>query len=168
MVENYYGPSDLVYFYCHVYANKHTRLSDLELFIECVIIIDRYCHTVLEVLIIHYISELFISKPYISMKVFFESEDLASLYESDPDHLVGKQKVPAAVVKQYQKKVNILISITELKELKRFRSLNFKELKGDRKGQYSIRLNKQYRLLFRINKNGELEIIIIEVSKHYE
>lgn len=102
------------------------------------------------------------------MKVFFDTEELASLYESDPDHLVGKQKIPVAVVRQYQKKVNILISISELNELKRFNSLNFEALKGDKKGLYSIRLNKQYRLLFKINKNGELEIIIIEISKHYE
>jgi proteic killer suppression protein len=102
------------------------------------------------------------------MKVFFETEELARLYEADPDHLEGKQKIPSAVVKQYQKKVNILISITELSELYNFRSLNFEALKGDRKGQYSIHLNKQYRLLFRINKNGELEIMIIEISKHYE
>lgn len=102
------------------------------------------------------------------MKVFFESEDLANLYESNPDHLKGKQKIPRAVVKQFQKKINILISLTELNELYDFRSLNFEALRGDRKGQYSIRLNNQYRLLFRINKNGELEIIIIEISKHYE
>jgi proteic killer suppression protein len=102
------------------------------------------------------------------MKVFFESEDLAILYESDPDHLKGKQKISTAVVKQYQKKVNILISITELNELFNFRSLNFEALKGSRKGQYSIRLNKQYRLLFKLNRIGELEILIIEISKHYE
>ncbi len=102
------------------------------------------------------------------MKVFFESDDLASLYEANPDRLKGKQRIPIAVVKQFQKKINILISITELNELYDFRSLNFEALKGDRKGQYSIRLNNQYRLLFRINKNGELEIIIIEISKHYE
>jgi proteic killer suppression protein len=102
------------------------------------------------------------------MKVFFDSEDLAILYESDPDHLKGKQKISTAVVKQYQKKVNILISITELNELFNFRSLNFEALKGSRKGQYSIRLNKQYRLLFKLNRIGELEILIIEISKHYE
>lgn len=102
------------------------------------------------------------------MKVFFESEDLAGLYEANPERLKGKQRIPKAVVKQFQKKINILISITELNELYDFRSLNFEALKGDRKGQYSIRLNNQYRLLFRINKNGELEIIIIEISKHYE
>jgi proteic killer suppression protein len=102
------------------------------------------------------------------MKVFFETQELASLYEADSEHLIGKQKIPVVVVKQYQKKVNILISITGLNELFSFRSLNFEALKGNREGQYSIRLNKQYRLLFRINKNEELEIIIIEISKHYE
>ena len=102
------------------------------------------------------------------MKVFFESEDLANLYEAVTDRLKGKQKIPVAVVKQYQRKVNILISVTELNELNNFRSLNFEALKGDRKGQYSIRLNKQYRLLFNLNRNGELEILIIEISKHYE
>ena len=102
------------------------------------------------------------------MKVFFETQELASLYKADPEHLIGKQKIPVVVVKQYQKKVNILISITGLNELYSFRSLNFEALKGNREGQYSIRLNKQYRLLFRINKNEELEIIIIEISKHYE
>ena len=102
------------------------------------------------------------------MKVFFESEDLANLYEAVTDRLKGKQKIPVAVVKQYQRKVNILISVTELKELNNFHSLNFEALKGDRKGQYSIRLNKQYRLLFKLNRNGELEILIIEISKHYE
>ena len=102
------------------------------------------------------------------MKVFFESEDLVNLYKVDPDRLKGKQKIPVAVVKQYQRKINILISITKLNELNNFRSLNFEALKGDRKGQYSIRLNKQYRLLFKFNRNGELEILIIEILKRYE
>ena len=102
------------------------------------------------------------------MKVYFETQELANLYEADPEHLTGKQKIPTVVVKQYQKKVNILISITSLNELYNFRSLNFEALKGNREGQYSIRLNKQYRLLFRITKNEEVEIIIIEISKHYE
>ena len=102
------------------------------------------------------------------MKVFFKSDELKIVYESDPNQLIGKQKIPIEVIKQYQKKINILISITEIKELNNFCSLKFEALKGNRAGQYSIRLNRQYRLIFRIDKNGELEIIIIEISKHYE
>jgi|SRR5690606_10938619 len=102
------------------------------------------------------------------MKVFFDSEELKDLFECAPDHLLGKQKFPTSVIKQYQANVNILKVVKEINVLRSFRSLNFESLKGDLKGKYSIRLNKQYRLIFKINRNGEVEILIIEISKHYE
>jgi len=46
--------------------------------------------------------------------------------------------------------------------------LNFKALTGDRKGQYSIRLNKQFRLIMKEIENDLSEIEIIAISKHYE
>jgi len=39
-------------------------------------------------------------------------------------------------------------------------------LKGKRKGQRSIRLNKAYRAFYVINKNGMIEFEVIEVNKH--
>lgn len=40
-------------------------------------------------------------------------------------------------------------------------------LKGKRLGQRSIRLSRQYRAIYRENKNGTINLIIIEeVSKH--
>lgn len=40
-------------------------------------------------------------------------------------------------------------------------------LKGDRKGQRSIRLNKAYRAIYIIDKLNKMEIVeIIEVNKH--
>lgn len=40
-------------------------------------------------------------------------------------------------------------------------------LKGNRKGQRSIRLSKAYRAIYEINSKGELKFIeIIEVNKH--
>ena len=38
-------------------------------------------------------------------------------------------------------------------------------LKGDRKGQRSVRLNQAYRLIYR-EVDGHLEILLLEVSKH--
>ena len=35
-----------------------------------------------------------------------------------------------------------------LHELEPFRSLRLQKLRGDRKGQYSIRVNRQYRICF--------------------
>ncbi len=40
-------------------------------------------------------------------------------------------------------------------------------LKGNRKGQRSIRLSKSYRAIYVINEDGKMEIVeIIEVNKH--
>lgn len=40
-------------------------------------------------------------------------------------------------------------------------------LKGDRKGQRSIRLNKQWRAIYLVKKNGEIEFIEVqEVMPH--
>ena len=90
------------------------------------------------------------------------------LYVTPPNQLRGKQKYPREVIKQYQAKVRILTLVDHLIELSKFRSLNFEALIGNRKGQYSIRLNKQYRLLFREVTSRFVEIEIIEIPKHYE
>lgn len=46
------------------------------------------------------------------------------------------------------------------------RSLRFEELKGKRKGEYSIRLNKQWRLIFEIETKVE-ELIAIKGIEDY-
>ncbi len=61
------------------------------------------------------------------------------------------------------------MNISKIEELRFFRGLNFEYLKGDRKGQCSIRLNDQFRLIFEpINENEVKLILINEISKHYE
>lgn len=88
-------------------------------------------------------------------------------FEADLSRIKGKQPFPLEVLKQYQLKVKILNEVKSLRELYSFRSLNFEKLKGDRKDEFSIRLNKQYRLIFMETEIG-LELLIIEISKHYE
>jgi plasmid maintenance system killer protein len=63
------------------------------------------------------------------------------------------------------------MSVESLEELSFFRSLYFEPLNGKRKGEYSIRLNLQYPLIFSIEKEAILvfEVLVIqEISKHYE
>jgi proteic killer suppression protein len=107
------------------------------------------------------------------MKVKFNTEELEYYYITPLDNIKGKIPFSKEIIKQYKKKVQVLLSIQSHEDLKQFRSLNFEVLKGDRKGQHSIRLNLQYRLIFSIEeeKNGELSFNIIllnEISKHYE
>lgn len=103
------------------------------------------------------------------MNVEFEKFELEELYITPLDALKGKRKYSIEVINQYKKKISILISIGSLEALKPFRGLNFEYLKGDRKGQCSIRLNDQYRLIFVPTKDGNIQILLIkEISKHYE
>ena len=107
------------------------------------------------------------------MKVVFRTTELADFYITPLDELVGKLPFQKDVIKQFKKKMQILIVIDSLDELRQFKSLNFEHLKGNRSHEYSIRLNLQYRLILSVllEKNGDyvIEAILInEISKHYE
>jgi len=107
------------------------------------------------------------------MKVKFSTKELEAFYSTPLENIKGKLSFSKDIVRQYKKKIQILISIESINDLKQFRSLNFEALKGNRKGEYSIRLNIQYRLIFKIEKekNGDyvIELIILnEISKHYQ
>ena len=105
------------------------------------------------------------------MEVLFKTTELEMLYETGRG--TGKPKFPNEAIKQYKRKIDLLIAIDSLNDLNRYRSLNFEALKGNRKGEYSIRLNKQFRLIFEPHdETGQtltINIILInEISKHYE
>lgn len=103
------------------------------------------------------------------MNVEFRTEELSYLYETPLEQIKGKQTVAREIIKQFKKKVQLLISISRIEQLKQFRGLNFEYLKGNRAGECSIRLNDQYRLIFEQINEDEIEILLInEISKHYE
>lgn len=103
------------------------------------------------------------------MIVYFGTSDLQELYETPLDEIRGKQRVPKEVIKQYKKRIQLLISISRLDQLRPFRGLNFEFLKGDRKGQCSLRLNDQFRLIITPMDEETVQVIMVnEISKHYE
>ena len=76
------------------------------------------------------------------------------------------KKIPMHIV------LNLLTWIENIKtdgliKTRKISGFHDEPLKGNRKGQRSIRLNKAYRAIYIIDKNGKTQIIeIIEVSKH--
>ena len=71
------------------------------------------------------------------------------------------------VASKYIQRINIIKSVHNIDELMVLPALGCHSLKGDRRGQYSIKLTGFYRLIFTL-KGDELEIAHIEeVSKHY-
>lgn len=103
------------------------------------------------------------------MIVHFNNQILEYYYLTPLDEIRGKQSFSKDIIKQFKKKVQLLSGISRLGQLRQFKGLNFEFLKGDRSGECSIRLNDQFRLIFRQELENHIEIIlIIEISKHYE
>lgn len=102
------------------------------------------------------------------MLIKFNSTYLEKLYQGK---IKGKISYNSEVVIQFKKTVLKLEQADNSTQLRQFRSLNFEALKGNKKGLYSVRVNKQYRLEFQIENDTITlsEIILIEdLSKHYE
>jgi len=103
------------------------------------------------------------------MEVQFGNLKLERLFVTPLKQFKGKQSFPVEVIKQFKKRIPLLMAITKLDDLRMFKGLNFEYLKGERKGECSIRLNDQYRLIFVPISENEIKVILVtEISKHYE
>ena len=60
------------------------------------------------------------------------------------------------------RKLDMLDAAAELKDLKSPPSNHLEALRGDRKGKYSIRINDQYRIVFRWSREGIEEVEITD------
>lgn len=99
------------------------------------------------------------------MQIDFEDDELWRLYE-DPDFHVPR--LGRDVVKAFRKKVGLIVSAASELDLRNMRSLHFEKLMRERKGQHSIRLNDQWRLILRLQSNdaGKL-VIIVEITDYH-
>jgi proteic killer suppression protein len=72
---------------------------------------------------------------------------------------------PPDIRKRALAKLQQLDAAMTLDDLRVPPSNRLEALVADREGQYSIRINKQWRLCFRFGKSGPEDV---EISKHYE
>ncbi len=70
--------------------------------------------------------------------------------------------LPAELHFSAYKKLVFLDSIRTLESLRAWPGLKLEYLKGDRKGQMSIRLNDQYRICFRFKEGQVFDVEIID------
>ncbi|HEX8331720.1 MAG TPA: type II toxin-antitoxin system RelE/ParE family toxin [Segetibacter sp.] len=103
------------------------------------------------------------------MTVKFNNDYLEKLYSNQP--VKGKPVFSSEIIIQFKKIILRIKAADSTIVLRQQRGLHFEALKGNKKGLYSIRINKQYRLEFKIENDiiTLVEIILIEdLSKHYE
>ena len=72
---------------------------------------------------------------------------------------------PPDIRKRALAKLQQLDAALSLEDLRVPPSNRLEALSGDRKGQHSIRINKQWRICFVFGKDGAEDV---EISKHYE
>lgn len=99
------------------------------------------------------------------LRVVFEDVDLRRLAE---DASYAPQRWGADIIKAYRKKIQVLRAATDERDLFAMRSLRLEQLKGNRAGTSSIRLNDQFRLIvkFETDDEGRMVIVIEMVDYH--
>jgi proteic killer suppression protein len=100
-----------------------------------------------------------------SMEVTFKDEHLDGMEVStDYDH-----EYPAGIVKMYRKRMQQIRSALDERDFYNQRSLKFERLKGNRKHQYSMRLNDQMRLIleFKEGNNPYKTIMIVGIEDYH-
>ena len=100
------------------------------------------------------------------MKVKFHDEHLGMLAEKQAG---GKSKFPTEVIESFRKKLAFIKAASSTQDIRAMRSWHFEKLTEKRySGMYSIRLNRSYRLIFSIDHEDNLEIMIVEeINNHY-
>ena len=99
------------------------------------------------------------------MRLHFDDDELRRLYE-EPDYVI--KRLGPDITKAYRKKIGFLVAAESELDLRNYKALHYEKLSGDRDGQHSIRLNKQWRLILRVeaDEDGRLLIVIEIIDYH--
>lgn len=79
--------------------------------------------------------------------------------------VAASKKLSVEVIKSARRKLQVLRSAPDERTLRNWRSLHFEKLSGDKQGLYSIRLNKQWRMVFDMDKTcvpAKITVLSIE------
>src|SRR6185312_1960055 len=91
------------------------------------------------------------------MRIEFRDRRLA-LIRTERAH---ELKLPVGVIKAARDKLLLIESAPDERTLRNWKSLNYKQLSGDRDGQRQIRLNDQYRITFLLDESTEPPTAIV-------
>jgi len=87
----------------------------------------------------------------------WSSDETQAIFEGYRSRLV-----PASLLARARKKLLILHAATDLRDLHAPPSNRLEKLRGKRKGQFSIRINDQYRVCFRWRSGDAFQVEIVD------
>src|SRR5947208_2687198 len=98
------------------------------------------------------------------MDVDFKTASLDRL-ETDAKYSAG---FGDAVVKAYRKRMQQIRAASDGRTFYARRALNFEKLTRDREGQYSMRLNKQWRLIIELRGEAPRKTVyVVEITDYH-
>jgi proteic killer suppression protein len=98
------------------------------------------------------------------MDVSFEDPSLERL-AADPAHSGGHGN---EIVRAYRKRMQQIRAASDERVFYAHRSFRFEKLKGQRSGQYSMRLNDQWRLIVELRGNAPNKTVhIVEIVDYH-
>lgn len=98
------------------------------------------------------------------MRFEFKDKDLLLLYTEEKN----AHRYPSGIVEAFFEVMAIIGNATSEADIRAFKSLHFEKLTGNREGQVSLRLNKQYRLIVQIEKDEKGKLLwIIEINDYH-
>jgi proteic killer suppression protein len=97
---------------------------------------------------------------------------IQSFKDSGTEHIFNgvnsrgaRKKCPESLWRIAVRKLDQIDSVTELQELSIPPGNRLEALTGDREGQYSIRINEQYRICFTWTEKGPDQVVIVDYHK---
>ncbi len=90
---------------------------------------------------------------------------IQSFADSEAEHfyITGRsRRLPAEIRARAAMRLTQINAATEIDDLKSPPSNRLEALKGDRKGQWSIRINDQWRVCFRFSKSDAFDVEIVD------
>lgn len=99
------------------------------------------------------------------MRFSFNKKKLANLYY----HEKGAHKYPPEVVDAFFEIMTVIEAAVDIREFYNLKSLHFEKLKGNRSGERSMRLNEQYRLTMRLQKDAQgTYLLLLDIEDYHD
>ena len=97
------------------------------------------------------------------MNVSFRSSQLERAFRKSAQ---ATRRWGQAAARKYVTRVTQLLSARDWDDIRSLKALRAHPLRGDRKGQWAIDMDKRWRLIVMPSKSGH-DVEIVEVSRHY-
>jgi toxin HigB-1 len=81
----------------------------------------------------------------------------------------AEMKLPLSVINSARRKLILIRAAPDERTMRNWKSLHFEKMSGDRAGERSIRLTKQWRMSVQLDQTcTPAKLIVLNITNHYQ